>query len=108
MSSNEYQNRLSNTGATASNLPTVVPYNHHSKAKRANQNSKLKTSLYHNVRIGNINVQTAKDEIKFAEYVTQVKELKHDICFFQETHKIGIGEIEFNNTSLKGWRIIYT
>ena len=107
-SSNEHHNRLSNSDAPASNIPTVVPSNHRNKTKRANPNSKHKTSLYHNVCIGTINVQTAKDEIKLAEYVTQVKELKHDICFFQETHKIGIGEIEFNDPSLKGWRVIYT
>ena len=50
-----------------------------------------------NLRIGTINVQTAKDEMKLAENALHVKNIKHDICFFQETHKIGEGEIEFND-----------
>ena len=59
-------------------------------------------------RIGTINVQTAKDEAKLAEYILHVKNIKHDVCLFQETHKIGQDEIEFNDPVLKGWRFIYS
>ena len=40
-------------------------------------------------RIGTINVQTAKDELKLAEYILHVKNINHDVCLFQETHKTG-------------------
>ena len=103
--SSKHQNRLQNSEALPSDLHTSVPSKLPSQRAKTKQN---KTCLFHNVRIGTINVQTAEDEIKLAEYVTQVKELKHDICFFQETHKIGIGEVEFDDPLLKGWRVLYT
>ena len=107
MSSNEHPNRLLNSVTPSPSDPqTHVPTNQPSKT--AEQNKRNKTKLFHNVRIGTINVQTAKDEIKLAEYVIQVKSLKHDICFFQETHKIGSGEVEFDDPLLKGWRVLYT
>jgi len=39
-------------------------------------------------RIGTINLQTAKDEAKLAEYTIHVKNIKHDVCLFHETHKM--------------------
>ena len=48
-------------------------------------------------RIGTINVQTANDELKLAEYVLHVKNLQHDVCLFQETHMTGEDEIEFDD-----------
>ena len=105
MSSNEHQIRLSNSVTPPPDPQTNVPKKHPSKRAK---HKKHKTNQFHNVRIGTINVQTAKDEIKLAEYVIQVKALKHDICFFQETHKIGFGEVEFDDPLLKGWRVLYT
>ena len=99
-------NRLLNSGALPSHPQTSVPPNDQPKIEKTT--NKQNISQYNNIRIGTINVQTAKEEIKLAEYVTQVKELKQDICFFQETHKIGIGEVEFDDPSLKGWRVLYT
>ena len=46
--------------------------------------------------------------MKLVEYALHVKNIKHDICFFQETHKIGEGEIEFDDVQLKGWRVLYS
>ena len=37
-----------------------------------------------------------------------VKNIKHDICFFQETHKTGESESEFDDVQLKGWRVLYS
>ena len=59
-------------------------------------------------RISTINLQTAKDEAKLAEYIIHVKNIKHDECLFQETHKTGPGEIEFDDPVLKGWRFIFS
>ena len=59
-------------------------------------------------RIGTINVQTANDELKLAEYVIHVKNLQHDVCLFQETHMTGKDEIEFDDPVLKGWKFIYS
>ena len=58
--------------------------------------------------IGTINLQTAKEELKLAEYTMHVKNNKNDICLFQETHKTGNGEIEFTDDVLKGWKIIFS
>ena len=62
----------------------------------------------HHVRIGSINTRTTKCESKLAECVIQIKRLKHDICCLQETHKIGYGEVEFDDSELKGWRVHYS
>ena len=73
------------------------------------KNTEIKTIINtKKFSIGTINLQTAKDEIKLAEYTLHVKNNKNDICLFQETHKTGNGEIEFDDPVLKGWRIIHS
>ena len=59
-------------------------------------------------RIGTINVQTAKEDIKLAEYVLHAKNIKQDVCCFQETHRTGNGNIEYDDPVLKGWKVIYS
>ena len=54
------------------------------------KNAKIKTLINNKqFSIGTINLQTAKEDLKLAEYVMHVKNNKNDICFFQETHKTG-------------------
>ena len=64
------------------------------------------TTKTNHFNIGSINVQIAKCEVKLAEYTLHVKNNKNDICLFQETHKIGSGEIEFDDEILQGWKVI--
>ena len=53
-------------------------------------NCNLKTIIRTNkLFISTINLRTAKEEIKLAEYKLHVKNNKNDICFIQETHKTG-------------------
>lgn len=66
----------------------------------------FQTTKNNHFTIGSINVQTAKCEVKLAEYTLHVKNIKNDIYLFQETHKIGSGEIEFDDEVLKGWKVI--
>ena len=71
------------------------------------KNCKVKTVIRTNkFSIGTINVQTAKEELKLAEYALHVMNNKNDICLFQETHRTGDKEIQFDGTVLKGWKII--
>ena len=88
------------TGCGILSMPSKHPSRQKNSSSIISQSTKF--------RIGTINLQTAKDEIKLAEYVLHAKNLKHDVCLFQETHKIGEGEIEFNDPVLKGWRFIYS
>ena len=104
LSSNKHLTRQTNSASFApevrrsDNVSTFQPTTHNltSTTKIKNNN---KTKL-NSIRIGTINVQTAKDEIKLAEYITQVKNLQ------QETHKIGI--IELKDPALNGWKIVYS
>ena len=50
------------------------------------------------MRVGSINVRTMKCESKLAECVIHIKELGDVICCVQETHKIGQGEIVFDDS----------
>ena len=71
------------------------------------KNCKVKTVIRTNkFSIGTINVQTAKEELKLSEYALHVMNNKNDVCLFQETHRTGDEEIEFDDTVLKGWKII--
>ena len=73
--------------------------NHHKKHQKKQTN---------NLKIGSINVQTAKEEVKLAEYIIHLKNIKQDICFFQETRICGNGELEFEDQALKGWKVLYS
>ena len=104
LSSNEHQIRQTNSVARTSALKRSGNRSVPNKQRTKKQQVQSK----HNISIGTINVRTAKEEIKLAEHVIHVKNLHHDICFLQETHKIGSGEVEFHDPILKGWRVIYT
>ena len=41
-----------------------------------------------------------------AEYALHVMNNKNDICLFRETNRTGDEEIEFDDTVLKGWKIL--
>ena len=65
------------------------------------KNAKIKTVIKNKqFSIGTINLRTAKEELKLAEYVMHVKNNKNDICLFQETHKTGNGGIDFEDPVL--------
>ena len=105
--------RHRDTGCGKMSLPSKHHYRQHNSKinhnRKLNNCEQIRTILHtNNIRIATINLQTAKDETKLAEYTLHVKHLKHDICFFQETHKIGEGEIEFDDPVLKGWRVVYS
>ena len=83
-------------------------YQSHEEQKNQRKNKNRKILQYTKLRIGTINLQTGKDELKFVECVLNAKHLNHDVCFFQETHRTGSGEIKFDDEMLKGWRVIYS
>ena len=91
-----------------------MPSNHLDRQNKTQKLIKKNTNNIKNViknehfSIGTINLQTAKEEFKLAEYVMHVKNNKFDICLFQETHKTGNDVIDFTDPVLKGWRVIYS
>ena len=88
------------TGCGKLSMPSKHHHRQHIYSPIIHQTSKF--------RFGTINLQTSKDEVKLAEYILHVKNIKHDVCLFQETHMTGQGEIEFEDPVLKGWRFIYS
>ena len=82
---------------------------HKFQLQLSKENTKIRTVINNKqFSIGTINLQTAKEELKLAEYVMHVKNNKNDICLFQETHKTGNDVIDFEDPVLKGWRVIYS
>ena len=97
------------TGCGNLSMPSIHLDRLNTTQNQIKKNAKIKTVIKNKqFSIGTINLRTAKEELKLAEYVMHVKNNKNDICLFQETHKTGNGGIDFEDPVLKGWRVIYS
>ena len=97
------------TGCGNLSMPSIHLDRLNTTQNQIKKNAKIKTVINNKqFSIGTINLRTAKEELKLAEYVMHVKNNKNDICLFQETHKTGNGGIDFEDPVLKGWRVIYS
>ena len=77
------------------------------KSKKINRESK---AGFHELKIGNVNITTGRDEAKLVQCVIGAKQLKQDITIFTETHKTGSGLIDDwpEHAKLDGWKLCYT
>ena len=97
------------TGCGNLSMPSIHLDRLNKTQNQIKENTKIRTVINNKqFSIGTINLQTAKEELKLAEYVMHVKNNKNDICLFQETHKTGNDVIDFEDPVLKGWRVIYS
>ena len=73
-----------------------------------NNPSHISNKRYHHIRIGSINVRTAKCESKLAEHVLHIQHLQHHVTCIQEARIKSQGEIVFQKGDpLHGWRVLH-
>ena len=92
------------TGSGNVSIPSKDQERHNKSINHKKKEKQIGTKF----RIGTINVRTAREEIKLTEYVTHAKNIKQDVCCFQETRRTGNGEIEYDDEILKGWKVFYS
>ena len=59
------------------------------------------------IRIGTLNVHSAKSESDLAACAIESKSLGHDVCLLQETWRNGQSEFAYTDTVLRGWRVLH-
>ena len=63
---------------------------------------------YNNIKIATINVRTLQDDIKLAKVIQAAQDCKIDVLAMQETRRIGSESMEFQDKSLKGWKLVWS
>ena len=99
---------LTTTPGTTRNTQECVAQNP-PQPKKTDVNDLISKNVktFNNIKIATLNMQTLQCDIKLSTTIHSASELDLDIFALQEVRRKGQGEIEFENESIKGWRMVW-
>ena len=77
------------------------------RTQRKSSKSQSKLS-YSDIKIATINVRTLDDDMKLASVIQAAEKCKIDVLAMQETRRTGCDWTEFQDESIRGWKMVWT